>query len=67
MPAPMAIGAVMWRCPVCPVIVLDLSQVGAHVWSHSDPAQVAARQKLLVEARERLAAYDERKQDERSD
>ena len=64
MPAPMTIGAVMWRCPHCPVIVLDLSLVGAHVWSHNDPVQVAARQKLLVDARARLAAYDERKQDE---
>lgn len=53
----------MWRCPDCPVIVLDLSQVGAHVWSHRDPAQVAARNELLVEARGRVAAYDERKQD----
>ena len=51
----------MWRCPHCPVIVLDLSQIGAHVWSHSDPVQVAARDELLVEARARLAAYDERK------
>jgi len=55
----------MWRCPHCPVIILDLSQIGAHVWSHSDPVQVAARDELLVEARARLAAYDERKQDER--
>lgn len=53
----------MWRCPHCPVIILDMSQVGAHVWSHSDPAQVAAREKRLLEARGRLAAYDERKQD----
>ena len=47
------------------MIVLDLSQVGAHVWSHSDPAQVAARDELLVEARARVAALDERKRDER--
>lgn len=54
----------MWRCPYCPVIILDLSQVGAHVWSHRDPVQVAARQELLMEARERLAAHDERKRDD---
>ena len=59
----MTVGAHMWRCPHCPVIILDLSQVGAHVWSHSDPVQVAARGELLMEARARLAAYDERKQD----
>ena len=54
----------MWRCPDCPVIVLDLSTIGAHVWSHRDPVQVAAREERLLEARARLAAYDERKQDD---
>ena len=54
----------MWRCPRCPVIILDLSTIGAHIWSHDDPAQAEVRNELLVEARGRVTAYDERKRDE---
>jgi len=53
----------MWRCPRCPVIILDLSRIGAHIWSHDDPAQAEVREQRLVEARARLAAHDERKRD----